>query len=62
MTPIWELFFDKNPYTDFDYTAYPEDVQGWGSTHPIFHILIDAIRPATIVELGSWKGASAIHM
>jgi hypothetical protein len=33
-----------------------------GSEHPIFATLIDAVRPTTIVEVGTWKGASAIHM
>ena len=38
------------------------DVQGWNSNGPIFADLIKRIRPQTIVEVGSWKGASAIHM
>lgn len=37
-------------------------MQGWGSTDPIFHELIAAQKPRLIVEVGSWKGASAIHM
>ncbi len=60
--PIWELFFDRNPYADFDHSGYPDDRQGWGSSHSIFRTLIDAVRPTIIVEVGSWKGASAIHM
>ena len=56
-----DLLFDDDPY------ARPErllavDLQGWASTEPIFHTLISAFRPALIVEVGSWKGASAIHM
>jgi hypothetical protein len=62
LQPTWQLFFDRDPYADFNYTEYPDDLEGWGSTHPIFHTLIDAVRPRTIVEVGSWKGASAIHM
>lgn len=38
------------------------DMQGWNSEHPIFKQLIDEIQPRRIVEVGTWKGASAIHM
>ncbi len=58
----WELFFDRDPYADFDAGNYKDDLQGWGSTHSIFAVLIKALQPKTIVEIGSWKGASAIHM
>lgn len=40
----------------------PDDVQGWHSTHEIFGKLIEETRASTIIECGSWKGASAIHM
>jgi hypothetical protein len=42
--------------------AYPMDMHGWGSDAPIFRALISELRPRLIVEVGSWKGASAIHM
>lgn len=38
------------------------DLQGWGSQHAIFGRLMDELRPSSIIELGSWKGASAVHM
>lgn len=38
------------------------DLQGWHSDHPIFEHLIGEVKPKTIIEVGSWKGASAIHM
>ena len=38
------------------------DTQGWNSNGPIFAEAIKRIRPEVIVEVGSWKGASAIHM
>lgn len=37
-------------------------MQGWGSTHPIFAEVINLISPRLILEVGSWKGASVIHM
>ncbi len=46
----------------FDASAYPLDLQGWGSDAPIFRQLISELRPRRIIEVGSWKGASAIHM
>lgn len=38
------------------------DARGWHSEHPIFKRLIDEVKPKVIVELGTWKGASALHM
>lgn len=38
------------------------DLQGWHSTDPIFKKLINEVRPKRIIEVGSWKGASALHM
>jgi hypothetical protein len=37
-------------------------MQGWGSSDPLFEEIIRAIKPKIIVEVGSWKGASAINM
>ncbi|CAL9040334.1 unnamed protein product [Musa banksii] len=36
--------------------------RGWGSTMPVFRDLIQSIRPLTIIELGTFLGASALHM
>lgn len=38
------------------------DLQGWHSQDPIFQTIIDQVRPKRIIEVGSWKGASAVHM
>jgi predicted O-methyltransferase YrrM len=54
--------FPSSPYDDFSIASYESDLQGWNSTHPIFARLIDQIQPGLIIEVGSWKGASAIHM
>jgi SAM-dependent methyltransferase len=40
----------------------PLDLEGWGSHHPIFEETIGAVKPTLIFEVGTWKGASAIHM
>ncbi|MFT3679439.1 MAG: class I SAM-dependent methyltransferase [Ferruginibacter sp.] len=44
------------------FTPLKEDVQGWHSNHIIFVKLIEKLRPETIIEVGTWKGASAIQM
>ncbi len=49
-------------YNDFDDTSYPLDLEGWNSTHGIFQQLIEEYKPKTIIEVGTWKGASAINM
>ncbi|KAM0935037.1 putative S-adenosyl-L-methionine-dependent methyltransferase [Dioscorea sansibarensis] len=36
--------------------------RGWGSTTPVFQDLISTVRPKTIIELGTFLGASALHM
>src|SRR4051812_30139699 len=51
---------NQNIYEGF--SPLPEDLQGWNSQHPIFEHLIRDIKPKTIIEVGTWKGASAIHM
>lgn len=38
------------------------DLEGWNSEHPLFEQLIKQTQPKVIVECGSWKGRSAIHM
>lgn len=37
-------------------------IAGWNSTRPTFRTLIEQTRPKTIIEVGTWLGASAIHM
>lgn len=37
-------------------------VFGWNSYSPIFRQLIEETRPKTIIEVGTWLGASAINM
>lgn len=54
--------YQVNPYQNFDYTKFPQDLQGWGSQHPLFEQVINASNPRLILEVGTWKGASAIHM
>lgn len=40
----------------------PEDLQGWNGTSEVFKTLISKTVPSVIVEVGTWKGQSAITM
>jgi hypothetical protein len=61
-SPLWQTFFRCDPYEGFDPNGYPDDCGGWNYDHPIFRTLISALRPRLIIEVGTWKGASAINM
>ncbi len=52
----------RNPYEGFDFAGIPFDPSGWGSTSPIFRKLIEEKRPRLIIEVGTWKGGSALRM
>ncbi len=42
--------------------TFAQDLQGWGSHHPVFEDMIRRLRPAVAIEVGVWKGAASIHM
>jgi hypothetical protein len=50
----------KDPYQDFDPTIWPDDASGWGSDSPAFAELIGKIQPRRVIEVGTWKGGSAL--
>lgn len=56
------LFQGINPFKEIDADAIPDDRKGWGSEDPFLHEIIEKVRPKTILEIGTWKGASAIYM
>jgi hypothetical protein len=49
-------------YQDFDHQQYPNDPTGWGGDSPAFSEILAETRPSLILEVGTWKGASALHM
>lgn len=51
-----------NPYDGFNSNLYKEDIGGWHGNHGIFFDLLDNIEPKLILEIGTWKGQSAINM
>ena len=40
----------------------PKKLYGWQSEHAIFAKVIEMVKPSVIIEVGTWVGASAIHM
>ncbi len=56
------LYGDEDIYAGFPLDDHPLDLHTWGGDNPIFGRLIAALRPERIVEVGTWKGASAITM
>src|SRR5262249_37025899 len=46
----------------FEVSSFSMDLSGWESEAPVFQRLIDRIRPKLIIEVGSWKGASGMHL
>src|ERR1019366_3995841 len=47
---------------DDDFVPMPESITGWGGSDPLFEIFIRQIKPKVIIEVGIWKGQSAITM
>jgi SAM-dependent methyltransferase len=57
---LWQHFYLSNPLATFEPDS--DDLQGWRFDSPAFQSVLDDVRPKTIIEVGSWKGASAVHM
>lgn len=52
----------RSIYAGIEKLPLTVDLQGWNSDGPIFQDVILRTKPRVIVEVGSWKGASAVHM
>jgi len=60
---VAKLWRGTDPFQDVVLVPDEVDIQGWGSScHPWFAELLPSLRPAVVVEIGVWKGASTIHM
>lgn len=57
-----EMIHKADPYAGFDPSLHPEDRRGWASSVPLFRMLFEHLKPRHVIEVGTWKGASAIHM
>jgi hypothetical protein len=60
MLPIKDLIGDV--WSGVVGWTLPDDVQGWNSDYPIFDDLVEQIRPRVAIEVGTWKGRSAIRI
>ena len=60
MNTILSNLFPEDIYKDF--VPMPESVTGWGGRAHVFGNLVRTLKPKVIVEVGSWKGQSAITM
>ncbi|XP_040994326.1 uncharacterized protein LOC121240862 [Juglans microcarpa x Juglans regia] len=54
--------FDGFPPTYVRPLLRHQRIRGWGSNGAVFEHLIQKVRPRTIIEVGTFLGASAIHM
>lgn len=66
-TILRRIFNGTSPYLGFPQPQIKpllrqKRIRGWGSTGPVFKNLIHKLRPTTIIEIGTFLGASAIHM
>jgi len=51
---------DNRIYENLD--LLPPDLRGWNGNSEVFEKLISELNPAHIIEVGTWKGQSAINM
>ena len=56
------LWHGQDPFANPPTTLRPLDLQGWRSQHVFLDDAVREWRPSIVVEVGTWKGASALHM
>jgi len=57
------IYGDIDPFADLSFTQGRQlDLQGWNQNSPVFGEVIQRIKPDLIIEVGTWKGASAVNM
>jgi hypothetical protein len=59
---LFRAIHARDPYEGFRFEEIPFDDRGWGSQSPAFGELVERVRPALIIEVGTWKGGSALEM
>lgn len=62
-----KIFNGSSPYDNFppghaSSLLRRKRIKGWGSNGAVFENLIRRVRPKTIIEVGTFLGASALHM
>ncbi len=51
-----------DPFADVDAGEMAVDLQGWFEFPEVADVLIGKLKPELIIEIGTWKGASAVPM
>lgn len=51
-----------DPFAEPPLETLPEDLQGWAGRDPVLRRAIEIVRPRLVVEVGTWKGQSAVFM
>ncbi|CAO4166566.1 Methyltransferase family protein [Methylorubrum aminovorans] len=59
---IAALWHGRDPFADPPEALRPLDLQGWRSQHLYLDEAVVQFRPSVVVEIGAWKGASALHL
>jgi len=59
---LFESIGIDRDYAALDLKGLELDLQGWGSEHPIFEDVIREYSLRILIEVGTWKGASLLHM
>lgn len=52
----------EDPFAAYVHDPARADRQGWNSDHPFLDVALREAKPRLVIELGVWKGMSAIHM
>lgn len=66
-TVLDRVFNGSSPYTNFPPAHLrsflkQKRIKGWGSSGAVFEHLIKRVKPHVIIEVGTFLGASALHM
>jgi len=61
MNAIKSKLYKIDPFESYEPNFSSFDRSGWG-LHGLFAYLITRLTPKIIIEVGTWKGNSAIHM
>lgn len=65
ITPAQALclsLFGDNPYEGFEPVIEKPDLQGWNGGHPALSRIVRETKPEVIVDVGVWKGRSAVTL
>lgn len=59
----WTLFHGLPVYDLTPETGLRDvDLQGWSPDASVYELLLEEVQAVTVIEVGVWKGLSAVHM